>query len=555
MNARIVRSLVAFLLAAAWLSTAAVAQAAWPRWGVRVAGDAQLLSVVPDSAGGAYVVWTGRFTGDSIRVVRLDASSEVASGWPAGGLAFASPAYSTRPDSLNLPRGAASDGLGGVYLFCEGRRHSTDPVEWPGNLTVERYIWHLTAGGDVQPGWPKGAGGFSNTIGGTGLVYENNFNGGGFANVAGRAYFAWDYDYFDDINNVTGTWATLVDPNTNPVLGTLNAVYSYYVAKRSDFVSAGRAVAQAYQSTGWGWFTSWDGDSLPQGKSLGPVLDLGIVPVLPGDDVIGWWQTDSSSCHVLRMQVPSLAEAAGWPAGGITSLTLPVLEDGQGGAFMRVRDAGGDWLQRVSFATVPPTVLWPGPALPALRTGWRVRDDAGGLYQVWNEGGAIGELRAEHIQPDGGSAWDQSPNGILLSQLAMGPVLLAGLGGDRALVAWTDAGADSNAIYVQLLADAAPVLAVASPGRTARAIELRGFLSNPMGQRAAIELRLPDSAPATLDVFDVSGRRLAHRDVGALGAGMHRVELPELGPARPGLLFARLARGNEVCTARATKLQ
>jgi len=554
MKIRIARSLAVVLLSVAWLCTATAAHATWPRWGVRVAGNAQLLSVLPDSAGGGYVVWTGRFAGDSIRVVRLDATGEVASGWPAGGLAFASPGFSTDPNALNLPRCAATDGLGGVYLFCEGR--STDPFWIPGNNNVVRYVWHLAGGGDVQPGWPKGAGSYYTPGGGPGLVYENNFHGGGMANAAGRAYFAWDSDYFNDIENVTGTWAALVDPDTDPVLGTLNTVYAYYVAPRSDFVSAGRAVAQAYRtSSGGSWFDSWDGDSLPKTRTLSGVLDLGIVPLLPGDDVIGWWQTGSSSFQVLRMQVPSLAEAPGWPAGGITSPTAPVLEDGQGGAFMRVPDAGGDQLQRVSFATVPPTVLWPGPTLPALRSGWRVRDDGGGLYQVWNPGGAVGELRAEHILADGGSAWDQSPDGILLSPLAMGPVQVAGIGGGRALVAWTDAGADSNAIYVQLLTDPEPVLAVASPVSTAKAIELRGFLSNPIGNRAAIELRLPDSAPATLDVFDVSGRRLVHRDVGALGAGLHRVALPELTAARAGLLFARLARGSEVCTARATKIQ
>lgn len=57
-------------------------------------------------------------------------------------------------------------------------------------------------------------------------------------------------------------------------------------------------------------------------------------------------------------------------------------------------------------------------------------------------------------------------------------------------------------------------------------------------------------APATLELLDVSGRRLLARAVGALGAGSHVLTL-EGGGIRAGTYFIRLTQGARSATRRA----
>jgi len=97
-----------------------------------------------------------------------------------------------------------------------------------------------------------------------------------------------------------------------------------------------------------------------------------------------------------------------------------------------------------------------------------------------------------------------------------------------------------------------PVTAV-EPG--AAAFALRGFLGNPARANTPVEFTLPDTRPASLEVFDLAGRLLVRREVGSLGAGVHRVEFSELGSVEPGLVFVRLVRGGRTLTARGARLQ
>ncbi|MBZ0269570.1 hypothetical protein K8I85_15575, partial [bacterium] len=80
--------------------------------------------------------------------------------------------------------------------------------------------------------------------------------------------------------------------------------------------------------------------------------------------------------------------------------------------------------------------------------------------------------------------------------------------------------ADLHAFEGFITATDAPVVEVAQP------LSLRTF-PNPFAGAATVAFSLP--APATrvaLDVFDVGGRRLARRELGPRGAGMHSLRLP-----------------------------
>lgn len=93
---------------------------------------------------------------------------------------------------------------------------------------------------------------------------------------------------------------------------------------------------------------------------------------------------------------------------------------------------------------------------------------------------------------------------------------------------------------------------IAVPARLALALGVPQ--PNPASGRVALTITLPDAAPARLSVVDVAGRVVAVRELGALGAGIHRVDL---GGARlsPGLYVARLEHAGRTLTARLTVLR
>jgi hypothetical protein len=66
-----------------------------------------------------------------------------------------------------------------------------------------------------------------------------------------------------------------------------------------------------------------------------------------------------------------------------------------------------------------------------------------------------------------------------------------------------------------------------------------------------VSFSLPSGAPATLSMYDVTGRRVMAQAVGALGAGTHTLRLDSVVRLRTGLYFLRLEQGDEDSVARA----
>jgi hypothetical protein len=84
---------------------------------------------------------------------------------------------------------------------------------------------------------------------------------------------------------------------------------------------------------------------------------------------------------------------------------------------------------------------------------------------------------------------------------------------------------------------------------------LEGARPNPAHRaRLAIAFTLPTSERATLELIDVSGRRLAREEVGALGAGPHLVGFDHARSLAPGLYMVRLTQGTRVRTIRTVLL-
>lgn len=79
---------------------------------------------------------------------------------------------------------------------------------------------------------------------------------------------------------------------------------------------------------------------------------------------------------------------------------------------------------------------------------------------------------------------------------------------------------------------------------------LLGAFPNPAVGRLRLDIRLPDAHGATLELFDVQGRRRLRREVGQLGPGRHVVGIEGSSTWSPGVYLARLVRGRESRAAR-----
>lgn len=83
-----------------------------------------------------------------------------------------------------------------------------------------------------------------------------------------------------------------------------------------------------------------------------------------------------------------------------------------------------------------------------------------------------------------------------------------------------------------------------------------GVRPNPSrGGPLTCEFTLAAAGPATLELFDVLGRRRSFLDVAAFGAGRHTLTLPSGGPLPPGLYLLRLTARGAVHTARTVVIE
>jgi hypothetical protein len=90
------------------------------------------------------------------------------------------------------------------------------------------------------------------------------------------------------------------------------------------------------------------------------------------------------------------------------------------------------------------------------------------------------------------------------------------------------------------------IFAPTGVGSSSAAFSLRP--SNPSVGGLSVSFSLASRAPAALDVFDVSGRKVGSREVGSLGAGPHTVKLGDL-PV--GIYLVRLSQAGQSLSSRA----
>lgn len=101
-------------------------------------------------------------------------------------------------------------------------------------------------------------------------------------------------------------------------------------------------------------------------------------------------------------------------------------------------------------------------------------------------------------------------------------------------------------VVFSLRTDVATGVDFPAAGPAAAEFALRGVSPNPSrGDRLEVAFVLAGEAPAGLSLYDVAGRCVRTREVGAMGAGTHTVDLAAGAMLEPGIYFARLVSGAE----------
>lgn len=315
----------------------------WPADGLpvcRAPYSQYQLDIAGDGSGGTFLAWQDYRAGGvgQVYVQHLSALGEVVSGWPQEGRAVTDTVL-----EQSAPR-LAPDGSGGVYVVWQGRR---------GRL-LGCYAKRLTSSGAAAAGWPD------NGV----LITESSGENRSpviAADSLGRALVVWQHV---DTLGAQSLAALRIDPETNPEVGWTPNLLSL-TESASDLSEP--AVARAGSSA---MLVAW-----------------------------GEWRGGASGVRVQRVVLDGLS--AEWPAGGLAICDGPigqdtprVLTDAQGGYVAWVDFRGGRdsdvFVQR--FTSVGATGSgWPANGV-AVAAGARdqfapslASDGAGGAIITWTD--------------------------------------------------------------------------------------------------------------------------------------------------------------------------
>lgn len=168
---------------------------------------------------------------------------------------------------------------------------------------------------------------------------------------------------------------------------------------------------------------------------------------------------------------------------------------------------------------------------------------------------------------------EATPDGVVLAWFASSPAFSAAI--ERALTpdAWTDVtrvAADGTGHLAWTDRDVTPGTRVGYrlrwaesgtmrhssetwlevPREASLAFALHGARPNPSHGAPVLAFTLPSAQPATLELFDVSGRRVASQNLAAPAPGQHAVRLGAERALAPGLYLARVTQAGHSATAR-----
>jgi hypothetical protein len=509
------------------LAAAVPALAVWPSDGMPVVAatnNQEICSVLPDGGGGAIVVWSDKRSGSLPDIYTQRINTNGVTLWALDGAAVC-----THPGN-QLNAVAAGDGAGGVIVAWEEYRNgfgdiyaqrigaggtalwTTDgvPVCAAENVQVEPRIIPDGSGGAVIAWFDRRSGAFD--------IYAQRLDAsgavlwpGGVAVCTHLGDQKWVELAGDGAGNVFAAWEDYRG-------GGFSDVY----AQRLDldgnpgWTAGGVAVCT---------------DTLGQGP-----VDL--TPDGSGGAIVVWSDSRSGVEDIYAQRVDDTGTAA-WTAGGVvvcdaasSQLEPLVVSDGGGGAivawtdFRDVLTSPDVYAQRIDGGG---TAQW--TALGVKVSGavdWQylsdsVSDGAGGVFLAWaDDRGTETDVYVQQLDGNGNAQWTVDGEPLCTATGYQFDARIAASGSGCAIVAWTDTrGGDYD--VMALNAGACTPSAVVTPSAPG-ILHLGQNYPNPFTGTTRFEFELESEADATVEVFDVLGRRIYAEHRGRSEPGVHRVE-------------------------------
>lgn len=523
------------------LSSGAVAPG-WPANGLRLQAGVSGLAAVAidaDGEGGAVMAWVSdQGPQPRLFVGRITGSGAVAAGWPAAGIDVSRGASGDGSPRL------ASDGLGGAYVgwmysytsctcdFCDFCTYTFDAVALA-RVNGTGVVWDRI-GGSYPYGGPLGW-----SMAGDG--------------AQGVFWGAW--------RGVSGAGISRIDAAGHEIWGANIRLYSlYYLKAAADGVGG---VIFATRTGG----TENDSDIAAQRLAAdgqiapGWVFDYGTVacrapadqydPLEPvadgrGGAYFGWTDARGGDVDLYASRLDAEGvHASGWSPAGNPVCAAPgnqveprMFSDGLGGAIEVWRDdrrgEADVYAQRVGADYPVPAQLSlvHATASPdAVRLTWFAADGVTHSAALYRREPESRWDRVEVLYADGSGRFEYEDRRVRPGA-RYGYRLGVGTGEQEEFFAetWVDV-----------------------PARVE--FSLASLVPNPALDGLMVSFALPGSESATLELLDVTGRRLTSRSVGGLGPGSHVVSLARERWLAPGIYFIRLKQGERLLTARACVLR
>jgi hypothetical protein len=501
---------------------------AWPAGGRALCdttGTQQSPVIVSDGAGGAIVAWQdGRGTGLAgydVYAQHVLASGALDAAWPHQGRALCTADL----DQINVA--AVPDGAGGAIVAWQDQRSVT--------TADDVYAQHVLASGVVDPHWPADGRALCTAVGPQRFLRI-------VAGTSGSAIVAWQ-----DGRAGGGT---------------------------SDHVYAERVLANGAVDPTWP----------ANGRALCAAAGAQVNPVVVADGagggIVSWSDgragtanTDIYAQHVLAGGAVDPA----WPANGqalcsaaANQVVPAIVEDGAHGAIV----AWADFRVGTTSDVYAQHVLGNGAVDPAWPTDGRAlctapytqaslgmaADAAGGAIVTWMDNRVVGsqdfDVYAQHVTYNGtvDPVWPADGRALstVVGEQAAPRVIADGAGG--AICAWTDmrVGSQNGDIYAQRVrANGSLGGSVGVPRDGPVELALDAVHPNPWrGGALSLSFSFAGDTPATLDVIDIAGRRIASQGIATRGSGRGSASIAPGRPLAPGVYLVSLRQGGAVRTRR-----
>lgn len=529
-------------------------------------------AVVPDGVGGLYVLAHYYTPSELVQLLRFDSAAGVPSGWPTGGYSFDAGYCEQCSNSFYLGT-VVGDPLGGCHLAIGTSTHHQyePPTSWLG-------ITQFDASGAVSQGWSQP---------GTNCVTWPLLGSDGSGGVVGflqntcsgqREFFAWP------ANGVATS--VPMDPASYPYSSIARDVNNGLWLVGHQASSTGEVLVQQIAANGSplpGWES---GLPLP-----GPEGARTAIPDATGG-MYFLWHEPGPIVRCIRMQADGSFAPSWDPTGEIITPgpshaeTYEASADGEGGVFISWTDASGAavsgaaiFASRMSSdGSIAPEFAPAGRTIVSgvsVITNMRLATTSPGAAIVcWADNrSGNSDIYAQRLPLDQVTSAlaslvrsDATPGRVSLAWRVGSEVASATLQRSVEPGEWTD--------FAELIPDGLGEVAFEDRGLLAGsrigyrldlgggtagevwvtipggALALAGFSPNPSTNGAQLAFTLASDEPATIEVLDVSGRRVFQRDLGGLGPGAHRTELPAGTRLSPGVYVIRLRQGGAVVTAR-----